>query len=219
MADLYCAFLGEDQDAARACGVLREAGISAELAGDELNAAPGFFGGDYPGPLGGSTLARVMVAAADRERARALLADFACGHPVDVAEFGLPLASAADRFDDGGRHLIADLVAEAAAIYGDRLQAVKLVGSRARGDARPDSDWDFLLFLDSCDYELEVPRLAELAAALERRHGCAELSISPMSREQFLGLDAKYEGITERFRRDAVALWPVLRSGQRRPES
>jgi predicted nucleotidyltransferase len=27
-------------------------------------------------------------------------------------------------------------------LYGDRLERVLLFGSRARGDARPDSDWD-----------------------------------------------------------------------------
>nr|MBC8327257.1 hypothetical protein [Planctomycetota bacterium] len=49
---------------------------------------------------------------------------------------------------------------------------------------------------------------AELAATLEARHACTPLSISPMSREQFLGLDAKYSGITDNFRRDAVHLCP-----------
>ncbi len=31
--------------------------------------------------------------------------------------------------------------------WGDRLDAVVLFGSRARGDARPDSDWDFLVIV------------------------------------------------------------------------
>ena len=203
-----CVFVGADEDAARACAVLRDAGIPAELVPGAGNPALGFFGDGFPSALGGSWLARVMVAAEDADSAAAALEGFACGRPVDPLDFGLPLAADDQRFDEGGRRLLADLVAEAAAIYGVRLQAVKLVGSRARGEARPDSDWDFLVFLDACDYEVEVPKMAELAATLEARHACTPLSISPMSREQFLGLDAKYSGITDNFRRDAVHLCP-----------
>lgn len=32
-------------------------------------------------------------------------------------------------------------------LYGDRLERVVLFGSRARGDARPDSDYDVAVFL------------------------------------------------------------------------
>jgi uncharacterized protein len=32
-------------------------------------------------------------------------------------------------------------------IYGDRIERVVLFGSRARGDARPDSDYDIAVFL------------------------------------------------------------------------
>ena len=33
------------------------------------------------------------------------------------------------------------------ALYGDRVERVVLFGSRARGDARPDSDYDVAVFL------------------------------------------------------------------------
>ena len=33
------------------------------------------------------------------------------------------------------------------ALYGDRIERVVLYGSRARGDARPDSDYDVAVFL------------------------------------------------------------------------
>jgi len=33
------------------------------------------------------------------------------------------------------------------ALYGERLERVVLFGSRARGDARPDSDYDIAVFL------------------------------------------------------------------------
>ncbi|MCI0600128.1 MAG: nucleotidyltransferase domain-containing protein [Beijerinckiaceae bacterium] len=48
-------------------------------------------------------------------------------------------------------------------IYGDRLERVVLFGSRARGDARPDSDYDVAIFLKSLpDRWVELDRLAKL---------------------------------------------------------
>jgi uncharacterized protein len=47
--------------------------------------------------------------------------------------------------------------------YGPRLERVLLFGSRARGDARPDSDYDIAVFLpDMPDRWRELDRLAEL---------------------------------------------------------
>ena len=53
------------------------------------------------------------------------------------------------------------------ALYGDRLERVVLYGSRARGDARPDSDYDIAVFLKQMD-DLwdETGRLADLETAL-----------------------------------------------------
>ena len=51
-------------------------------------------------------------------------------------------------------------VAEA---YGDRLERVVLFGSRARGDARPDSDYDIAVFLrEMTDRPAEMDRLADI---------------------------------------------------------
>lgn len=51
-------------------------------------------------------------------------------------------------------------------IYGDRLERVILFGSRARGDAQPDSDYDVAIFLKgmngSSDRWAELRRLADL---------------------------------------------------------
>ena len=47
--------------------------------------------------------------------------------------------------------------------YGDRIERVVLFGSRARGQARSDSDYDVAVFLhDLADRFQEVHRLAEL---------------------------------------------------------
>jgi predicted nucleotidyltransferase len=39
------------------------------------------------------------------------------------------------------------ITSELVALYGDSLQKVILTGSRARGDNRPDSDWDIVVVL------------------------------------------------------------------------
>jgi uncharacterized protein len=50
-------------------------------------------------------------------------------------------------------------------IYGERVERVVLFGSRARGDAQPDSDYDVAVFLrgDMPDRFAEVKRLADVA--------------------------------------------------------
>ncbi|PPQ34907.1 nucleotidyltransferase domain-containing protein [Rhodopila globiformis] len=49
-------------------------------------------------------------------------------------------------------------------LYGDRLDRVVLFGSRARGDARPESDYDVAVFLrDMDDRAAELNRLADLS--------------------------------------------------------
>jgi len=48
-------------------------------------------------------------------------------------------------------------------LYGARIERVVLFGSRARGDARPDSDYDIAVFLQEFkDFGLESGRLAEI---------------------------------------------------------
>jgi predicted nucleotidyltransferase len=52
-------------------------------------------------------------------------------------------------------------------IYGPRLERVMLYGSRARGDAREDSDYDVAVFLrDMPDRVAELYRLADLSSAI-----------------------------------------------------
>jgi uncharacterized protein len=52
-------------------------------------------------------------------------------------------------------------------LYGGRLERVVLFGSRARGDARPDSDYDVAVFLrDLIDRWREIDRLAAIETAI-----------------------------------------------------
>ena len=49
------------------------------------------------------------------------------------------------------------------ALYGVRIERVVLFGSRARGDARADSDYDLAVFLhDLTDYWQEADRIVDL---------------------------------------------------------
>jgi len=57
-------------------------------------------------------------------------------------------------------------------IYGDRVARVVLFGSRARGDAQPDSDYDVAVFLrDTPNRIAELNRLADLSTALPDETG------------------------------------------------
>ena len=54
-------------------------------------------------------------------------------------------------------------------IYGDRVERVVLFGSRARGNARADSDYDVAVFLrdlDDRDRLKEMDRLTEITSAI-----------------------------------------------------
>src|SRR6516162_459152 len=52
-------------------------------------------------------------------------------------------------------------------MYGDRLERVVLFGSRARGDANAESDYDVAVFLrDMSDQFAEMYRLADLSTDL-----------------------------------------------------
>ncbi len=55
---------------------------------------------------------------------------------------------------------------ELEALYGERLKGLYLFGSRARGDAEPDSDVDVAVVLD--DFEFASDALQEMAPILDR---------------------------------------------------
>jgi uncharacterized protein len=57
-------------------------------------------------------------------------------------------------------------------IYGNRLERVVLFGSRARGEARPDSDYDVAVFLHNTkDLGPELHRLADLSTSIIEETG------------------------------------------------
>jgi predicted nucleotidyltransferase len=72
--------------------------------------------------------------------------------------------------------LVAEFKRELHHIYGDRLKGVFLYGSRARGQADPESDVDVLIVLDHWDhYAGEIARTSVATSELSLAYG---LSIS-----------------------------------------
>lgn len=68
--------------------------------------------------------------------------------------------------------MLTEFKATLSEIYGARLERVILFGSRARGDARPHSDYDIAVFLkDYSDRWAESDNLADAAAQVMSKTG------------------------------------------------
>jgi uncharacterized protein len=88
--------------------------------------------------------------------------------------------------------------AEVRAAYGERLERIVLFGSRARGDHKPDSDYDIAVFI----YEpgtlwQEIKALGRIARAIEEDTG-ADVSAKPL----LAGSYAHRTGFMHNLRRD-----------------
>lgn len=72
------------------------------------------------------------------------------------------------------------------AAYGDRLRAVVLFGSEARGNARPDSDIDVLAVLETLtgDYGDELERGLAAVYPVALRLG-RRVSVKPLARDEY----------------------------------
>ena len=70
------------------------------------------------------------------------------------------------------RKLMKELKEGLALIYKDKLKAVYLYGSYARGDAQSDSDLDVMIVLNNYEsYGKEIDRTGELASKLSLEYG------------------------------------------------
>jgi predicted nucleotidyltransferase len=68
---------------------------------------------------------------------------------------------------------------------GDRLERAVLFGSRARGDARPDSDYDIAVFIRAPDaWFTEIVRLADLGTDILLETG-AVISAKPFPAQTY----------------------------------
>ena len=72
-----------------------------------------------------------------------------------------------------------------ARVLGDRLEQILLFGSRARGEARPDSDIDILVVVrEDYDYADLIRRTSSIIAALSLRYDVV-ISRAFVSRERY----------------------------------
>ncbi len=92
-----------------------------------------------------------------------------------------------------------------AALYGERLDRIVLFGSRARGDARADSDYDIAVFLRGpFDWWKEVQNLGRIGDDILWHTG-AVLSPMPFGAEEY----AKRTLLMGEIRREGLALCPL----------
>jgi uncharacterized protein len=89
-----------------------------------------------------------------------------------------------------------------AEIYGERVERVVLFGSRARGDAKPDSDYDIAVFInDAGTFMDESARLAGVSTDILFDTG-AVISATPFP----AGAYRERTGFMHELRKDAVDL-------------
>lgn len=72
---------------------------------------------------------------------------------------------------DSAKSVVQDLKGRLQTIYGDRLIELRLFGSRARGESRPDSDYDVLVVLrGQVNAEAELFKCSPEVASLCLEH-------------------------------------------------
>lgn len=85
--------------------------------------------------------------------------------------------------DEAADRVLEKLASAVRAAYGDRVERIVLFGSRARGDAEPDSDYDVAVFIHGMnsldDRLIEVGRLWEIERTITNSDGPA-LEIIPL---------------------------------------
>jgi len=97
---------------------------------------------------------------------------------------------------------VTDFITKMRSRFGKRLRDTVLFGSRARGDAHPDSDYDFLAVFDEVSPEI-TDMVDEIAGEMLNRHG-ALFSVIPVSEEEFR--ERTYDPLLMNVRREGVVL-------------
>ena len=88
--------------------------------------------------------------------------------------------------------ILRDLRAGLALLLGNRLEAVYLYGSQARGDARPDSDIDVLIILrGEFDYFQTLDQISDLAWKLSLENDVVIAQVL-VSKEKFSKSDSPF---------------------------
>ena len=104
--------------------------------------------------------------------------------------------------DETVRPALAELRHGLEQLYGERLRGLYLFGSRARGDAQPDSDVDVLVVLDRVEsLYRELDRTGYVSAPLCLRYGLV-ISRKFVAEEDWLHRDTLF---LRRVREEAIA--------------
>lgn len=84
-------------------------------------------------------------------------------------------------------------------IYGDRMKALYLYGSYARGDQRPgDSDIDLAAVIDDFDSHFkEIERTGDIRVEISLQYGII-VSIQPLTEQSFAGETSRLSRIIRR---------------------
>lgn len=98
--------------------------------------------------------------------------------------------------------ILTRFAAEVRAAYGDRLERIVLFGSRARGDHRPDSDYDVAVFIrEPGTLWQEIKALGRITREIEANTG-ADVSAKPF----LAGSYVHRTGFMHNLRRDGYDL-------------
>ena len=120
------------------------------------------------------------------------------------------MSRAIPHLDTRDQAALDDVVARLVRRYGRQLVEVTLFGSKARGDAGPESDLDLLIVIRGAEGTLAEQwwAVADLTAEVEIAHGIAlsfllkdEAGISAMRRRRPL--------LVREIERDGIALWTL----------
>jgi predicted nucleotidyltransferase len=93
------------------------------------------------------------------------------------------------------------------AVLGGALVRLSLYGSRARGDADPSSDFDFMVVLSGVDPELKTAVHAVAGDWLVDHRVDVSAKVLPLA--EFRRLRRSGHPFWRRFERDEVVLWPL----------
>ena len=104
------------------------------------------------------------------------------------------------------RKIIKILTRQLARQFGPRLKSIILFGSRARGDARPDSDIDLAVILDQDDPESRET-IRDLAAELGLEYGLF-VSTRIWSQKHWNFLQALQTSLYQNIQKDGIELLP-----------
>lgn len=101
--------------------------------------------------------------------------------------------------------ILKDFAASLRAQFGPRINYLKLFGSRARGEARPDSDYDVLLVLyrvSESDRDAVADVVGEMIQRYERYVSC-----HMYAQDEFARLNAQSTPFMQIIRREWIPLW------------